>query len=129
VIQPGVEYTYYGLTSGRRTGSYFAEMAYRHTGTELWRMSLAGTNRVVYTTACDGRCELVRQAFADVLGRAPNVDEHRLAHDSPLGDAQLRAYLCGLPDRKAAACGGSTAVSPLRSLFSYLPAVVRPAGR
>lgn len=129
LIPPGGEHAYFGLTSGRRAGSYFAEMAYLHAGTELWRTGIGGANRVNYATACDARCTTITSAYRDVLGRAPTADELRTAYDSPFGDAQLRAHLCGLPDRRAAACGGAVAANPLRSILSYLPAVPRLVGR
>jgi hypothetical protein len=119
VLQPGQEYAYVGIAPGRKRGSYFAEMGLYFAKVDYWRFGLAGSNRVTYDTSCDARCGMIVGAYRDLLGKEPDMESLRAAYDSTLDEPQLRTYLCGAADRKAARC--IPGITLLQSFLSYLP--------
>jgi hypothetical protein len=125
-LQPGDEYGYVGLTAGRRSGGYFAEMAYLDAKTDQWQIGLRGVNRVQYEVVCDARCEMVTRSYREIVAREPTVDDLRAAYDAPLDETALRGYLCGRAERRAGACGGLPAGTGLaKRLVALLPLGVR----
>ena len=95
VLQPGQDYVYRGITAGRGRGLYFSELIYQPRGMDLWRSNLGGTNRVVYTPACDARCDTIVRAYVDLSGRDPDPAALHAVYDSSFNEEQVRAYLRG----------------------------------
>jgi hypothetical protein len=74
--------------------------------------------------ACDARCDMIARGYREVTGREPDAAALRTAYDSGFDEAQLRAYLCGRPDRQAGRCATgvvSAPRTPLERFLSYLP--------